>query len=66
VIDPDYDGEFKVILRNESKEAYQIKVGDRIAQVIFLPLLPVEIVSAGGQFEESESKREGGLGSTGK
>jgi len=34
VIDADYSGEVKVILRNHGKADYLFKVGDRIAQLI--------------------------------
>lgn len=34
IIDPDYTGEIKVILYNNSQEYFCIKKGDRIAQVI--------------------------------
>ena len=34
VIDADYTGEVKVILRNHRMEDYQFKAGDRIAQLI--------------------------------
>ena len=34
VIDADYTGEVKVILRNHGEEDYQFKAGDRIAQLI--------------------------------
>ena len=34
VVDADYTGEVKVILRNHGKEDYQFKAGDRIAQLI--------------------------------
>src|ERR1700741_791745 len=34
VIDADYTGEVKVILRNHGIEDYQFKAGDRIAQLI--------------------------------
>ena len=34
VIDADYTGEVKVILRNHGTEDYQFKAGDRIAQLI--------------------------------
>ena len=34
VIDPDYVGEIKVLLINNSKSYYQIKQGDAIAQII--------------------------------
>jgi dUTP pyrophosphatase len=34
VIDPDYTGELKVILFNQGGEKFEIKQGDRIAQLI--------------------------------
>ena len=34
VIDPDYTGELKVILFNQGSEKFEIKQGDRIAQLI--------------------------------
>ena len=34
VIDADYTGEVKVIVRNHGKEDYQFKAGDRMAQLI--------------------------------
>ena len=34
VIDPDYKGEIKVILYNNGAIEFQVKVGDRVAQII--------------------------------
>ena len=34
MVDADYTGEVKVILRNHGTEDYQFKAGDRIAQLI--------------------------------
>lgn len=62
VIDEDYAFEWKVILRNEGKEAYQVKAGDRVSQVYFLPKFNVPV--EGGVSEDTI--RSGGLGSTGK
>lgn len=62
-IDADYRGEIKVILINLGKEDFIIKRGDRIAQMVFAPVVRA-------QFEKtsdlSESVRgAGGFGSTG-
>ena len=38
-MDPDYRGEVKVILVNQGNQSYQVKQGDRIAQLI------IEIIS---------------------
>lgn len=62
-IDSDYRGELKVILINLGHEDFEIKSGDRIAQII---VAPVTI----GNFIQCESISEtergaGGFGSTG-
>lgn len=64
VIDADYRGEIMVGLANHSAEPYIIVPGDRIAQLVILPVLtpPIEEVH-----NLSETVRgEGGFGSTGK
>lgn len=63
VIDSDYRGEIKVPVINHSDRPYTVHDGDRIAQMVILPILLPE-------FEEcdllGETKRgEGGFGSTG-
>lgn len=40
IIDSNYRGEISAILFNSSKEALEFKVGDRIAQLLVLPLRP--------------------------
>lgn len=63
VIDPDYRGEVQVILRI-SEGQFEIKKGDRIAQIIFEQYrIPVWYL----RDNLDETKRgEGGFGSTGK
>ena len=64
VIDADYRGEWKVILRNLNSEPYTVKVGERIAQAVFryTAMIVFEQVS-----ELSETSRgAGGFGSTGQ
>lgn len=61
--DSDYRGEFKIMLYNSNESVFKISIGDRIAQIV-----PVPIVRA--IFEEknelSISERgSGGFGSTG-
>lgn len=38
VIDQDYSGEIKVLLINHASEPYKINKGDRIAQLVILPV----------------------------
>lgn len=62
-IDPGYRGEIRVILLNLGREAYQVRRGDRIAQMVIARYEPVE-------WEESElngsARGEGGFGSSGR
>ncbi len=64
VIDSDYRGEIKVGLINLGKEDYVIKKGDRIAQMVFAPVLiaETEVVS---ELPDTE-RGSGGFGSTGR
>lgn len=61
-IDSDYRGEIKVILFNFSKKDFEIKKGNRIAQLVFTKVEKVKLVEAD---ELNTTKREnGGFGST--
>lgn len=63
-IDADYRGEIKVLLINHGNEAFEIKDGERIAQMI---ICRHEQAKWEISEELSETKRgEGGYGSTGK
>jgi dUTP pyrophosphatase len=63
VIDPDYTGEIKVALFNHSDTPFEIKKGDRIAQLI---LERCETPSVREISEITETDRgSGGFGSTG-
>ena len=42
VIDADYRGNIKVILKNTGEDPYRIERGDRIAQLVITPVLLVE------------------------
>lgn len=65
LIDSGYRGEIKVLLlNNDPAEAFRIAPGDRIAQLVVLPVALPEPVEAESL---SESERgEGGFGSTGR
>jgi dUTP pyrophosphatase len=63
-IDSDYRGEVKVILANLGSEAFEVRRGERIAQLVPAPVL-------GADFREVEALGEtgrgaGGFGSTGR
>jgi dUTP pyrophosphatase len=63
-IDSDYRGEVGVILVNLGREAFTLARGERVAQVVFGRLEPVEWVEV-ESVKESE-RGEGGFGSTGR
>ena len=63
-IDSDYRGEIKVIVYNHGNNDFFINNGDRIAQMILMPIVKMEL-------EETNDlpktiRGEGGFGSTGK
>lgn len=64
VVDSDYRGEIKIAIINHSKEAYTVKNGDRIAQMV---IIAVDLCSYTQCDSLDETARgEGGFGSTGK
>ena len=63
-VDSDYRGEIKVILFNHGKDEFIINNKDRIAQMIFVPVIKIDL-------EETDNlpdsiRGESGFGSTGK
>ena len=63
-IDSDYRGEIKIIIYNHGNDDFEINNGDRIAQMVLVPVIKIE-------FEETDTLPEtlrgkGGFGSTGK
>ena len=66
-IDEDYRGPLGVILINNGQEAFTITPGDRIAQIVLLPVLRADFVKQqpGTRFEDTE-RGQGGFGSTGR
>ncbi len=63
LIDSDYQGQLFVSCWNRGKEPFTIEVGDRIAQLIIVPVAQVEFDIV-DDFNESE-RGAGGFGSTG-
>lgn len=64
LIDSDYRGEIKVLLINNSHELFRVNFYDRIAQIVFSPVLTCAVEWQG---TVSETERgAGGFGSTGK
>ncbi|GAA4494131.1 dUTP diphosphatase [Pseudaeromonas paramecii] len=64
LIDSDYQGQLMVSMWNRSQEPFEIQPGDRIAQLVFLPVVQASF-SIVAEFEGSE-RGEGGFGSSGR
>jgi dUTP pyrophosphatase len=62
-IDSGYRGEVGVILINLGEEDFEIKKGDKIAQIVIAPVTVAEIVET--DVIDDTDRGEGGFGSTG-
>ena len=63
-IDSDYRGEIKIILFNHGNNEFIINNGDRIAQMILLPINKIDLEEVTNLPDTNRGK--GGFGSTGK
>lgn len=65
LIDSDYQGQLMVSCWNRSQEAFTIEPGERIAQMVFVPVIQPEFEVV-EDFEEASERGEGGFGSSGR
>lgn len=63
-IDEDYRGEVKVILANLGAEPFEVKRGERIAQLVPAPVLKAQFLEVAEL--EATHRGAGGFGSTGR
>lgn len=63
VIDSDYRGEIQVGLVNHGSEPFEVRRGDRIAQMMFLPVMHASLIPV-EELDETE-RGAGGFGHTG-
>ena len=63
-IDADYRGEIRVIVINLGTDSLIIRRGDRIAQLVFAPVVRAELIEV-DRLDDSE-RGEGGFGHTGR
>lgn len=66
VIDYGYSDEVKVKLYNNSKEFYMVEKGDRIAQLVVLPIYQGELLEIDELELDDSSRGANGFGSSGK
>jgi dUTP pyrophosphatase len=64
LIDSDYQGQLFVSCWNRGTEPFRIEIGERIAQLVFLPVVQVRFEQV-SEFAQSE-RGEGGFGSSGR
>ncbi|MDD3763468.1 MAG: dUTP diphosphatase [Nevskiales bacterium] len=64
LIDSDYQGELMVSCWNRGQSAFTIQPGERIAQLVLVPVVQAEFEQV-EQFEQSQ-RGEGGFGHTGR
>lgn len=62
-VDEGYRGEVGVILINHSQEVYPVEIGQKIAQMVIMPVTRVTVEKVDNL--ESSDRGEGGFGSTG-
>jgi len=65
LIDSDYQGELMVYLKNHSNNEFLVQNGDRIAQLVFMPVEHV-MFSSVLEFSHITERGTGGFGSTGE
>lgn len=63
-VDSDYRGEVKVILANLGQKPFEVRRGERIAQLVPAPVLRADFVEVAAL--EATSRGGGGFGSTGQ
>lgn len=64
IIDPGYRGDFEVLLNNLSRDTIEVKMGDRVAQILFCQQVKTSLILAD---KLSESERDtNGWGSSGR
>jgi dUTP pyrophosphatase len=62
-IDSDYRGELKVILVNHGADAFEVRRGDRVAQLVLAPVMRASWLKV-DELDETQ-RGNGGFGSTG-
>lgn len=66
VVDAGYRGELMVGLLNLSGQPYQVEAGQRIAQLVIVPLVAAAVVNTGHLPAAVDQRGADGIGSTGK
>lgn len=65
VIDSDYQGEIIIGIRNQGSEVYTIQPGERVCQMLFIPVVQANLRVV-DEFSKESARGTGGFGHTGK
>lgn len=65
VIDSDYQGDLKMCLWNRGDKAITVNAGDRVAQLVIMPVMTGYRMEVVESFETETERGTGGFGSTG-
>ena len=65
LIDSDYQGQLYISCWNRSQKDFRIEIADRIAQLVFVPVLQVQLKQV-ESFNSRSIRAEGGFGHSGK
>ncbi|MHB8765509.1 MAG: dUTP diphosphatase [Deferrisomatales bacterium] len=65
LIDSDYHGEVQIAVWNRGSERFTVQPGERICQMVFVPVIPAELEVV-GEFGRVTARGEGGFGHTGR
>ncbi|SFR61404.1 dUTP diphosphatase [Thiomicrospira sp. ALE5] len=65
LIDSDYQGELKVSCWNRGDQPYEIAVGERIAQMVIVPVLQPQFQQV-SEFSDASERGQGGFGHSGR
>lgn len=65
IIDSGYRGDLKVLVHNFSGRDVEIDEGERIAQLVIVPVVQAELKAVGEFSDSNTSRGTGGFGSTG-
>lgn len=65
VIDSDYQGEIQIGIYNRGNKSYTIEPGERICQMLFMPVVQAQLMIV-NDFSHESLRGNGGFGHTGK
>ncbi len=66
VIDADYRGSIRLLVRNEQPVPQHLQRGERLAQLMFLPVPGVTLTAVAPEALSTTARGHGGIGSTGR